>query len=68
MARYKVLVTETFQTVVAVEAPTEADAHQRVHDAWTLGEFRLDVEDFRGVEFFVAGDADGSETKIDRKE
>ena len=65
---YKVVVTETYQKNIAVPAGSEEEAHQRAHDAWTNDEFRLDVEDFRGVEFYVAGEASWSDEKIERKE
>ncbi len=54
---YRVLVTETYQKVALVDAGSEEEARQRVEDAWKSMEFKLDVEDFQGSEFYVTGDA-----------
>ena len=67
---YKVLITETLQKMVIVEAASEQEAHKRVSDAWKNAEYILDAECFQGVEFHVIGEADGdiSEKDIDRIE
>lgn len=56
---YKVLITETLQKIVIVEAASEQEAHRRVSDAWKNAEYILDAESFQGVEFHVIGEADG---------
>lgn len=66
--RYKVAVTELLRRVVAVEAASEEEAHQRASDAWSNGEIILDGRDFEGTEFHVLGEAGGEELeKIERK-
>ena len=67
---YKVLITETLQKTVIVEAGSEAEAHTRVSDAWKNAEYILDSDNFQGVEFHVLGEADGdaSEKDLDRIE
>ena len=56
---YKVLITETLQKTVIVEAETESEAHTRVSDAWKNAEYILDSDNFQGVEFHVQGETDG---------
>lgn len=69
MPKYKVIVTETFQKAVAVVAASEAEAHRRVQDAWSSTEFIVDpCRDFKGVEFYVAGEATSEEEKVERKD
>ena len=64
---FRVAVTEALRKVVLVEATNEAEAHQRVTDAWHNGEVILTEEDFHGVEFYVLGEDDGEESKrLDR--
>ena len=67
---YKVLITETLQKTVLVEAETEQEAHRRVSDAWKNSEYILDADSFQGVEFHVTGEADGDsgEKELDRVE
>ena len=67
---YKVLITETLQKTVLVEAASEQEAHRRASDAWKNAEYILDAETFQGVEFHVIGEADGdaSEKQIERIE
>lgn len=57
--QYKVLITETLQKTVLVEAASEQEAHKRASDAWKNAEYILDTESFQGVEFHVIGEADG---------
>lgn len=59
---YKVLITETLQKAVIVEAASEREAHRRAMDAWKNGEYILDAECFQGVEFHVVGEADGDKS------
>ena len=67
---YKVLITETLQKTVIVEAESEQEAHRRVSDAWKNSEYILDADSFQGVEFHVAGEEDGDldDKDIDRIE
>ena len=67
---YNVLITETLQKTVLVEAETEQEAHRRVSDAWKNSEYILDADSFQGVEFHVTGEADGDsgEKNLDRVE
>ena len=67
---YKVAVTEIKRRLVAVEANTQTEAHQRVSDAWHNSEFMLDDEDFEGVEVYVMGEANPDEhlLKVERKD
>jgi hypothetical protein len=67
---YKVLITETLQKTVIVEAESEQEAHRRVSDAWKNSEYILDADSFQGVEFHVVGEADGDpdDKDIDRIE
>ena len=65
MKEYKVLITETLQKKVFVEAETEREAHRRVQDAWKNAEYILDADDFQGVEFHVMGEADADDLDKD---
>ena len=62
---YKVLITETLQKTVIVEAESEAEAHTRVSDAWKNAEYILDSDNFQGVEFHVLGEVDGDDGEKD---
>ena len=61
MKKYKVAVTEVLRRVILVEAVDEAQARQRASDAWHNSEVILSAEDFEGAEFYVVGEANGSE-------
>ena len=67
---YRVLITETLQKTVIVEAASEQEAHRRVSDAWKNAEYILDAECFQGVEFHVVGetDADEADKRVERVE
>lgn len=52
---YKVAITETRRRVVAVDARSPAEAHQRITDAWRNDEVVLQDEDFEGIEVYVSG-------------
>lgn len=68
MKTYKVLITETLQRAVIVEAKSEREAHDRAEDAWKNTEVILDAEDFQGVEIFVLGESkDETCERLDRK-
>lgn len=60
---YKVLITETLQKTILVEARSEEEAKQRATDAWNNTEYMIDAECFQGVEFHVLGEADADETE-----
>ena len=62
---YKVLITETLQKTVIVEAETETEAHKRASDAWKNAEYLLDEKNFQGVEFHVLDEADGDDGEKD---
>lgn len=53
MKQYKVLVTETFQKLVSIEAESAEYARQRAEDAWRNTEYLLDIDDFKDVDFHV---------------
>lgn len=61
--QYKVLITETLQKTVLVEAASEQEAHRRASDAWKNAEYLLDAECFQGAEFHVIGEADGDNSE-----
>ena len=70
---YRVLITETHQKTVIVEARSEEEAHRRAEDAWKNAEYLIDAECFQGVEFHVLGerdddDADKGLERIDGKD
>ena len=56
LKQYTVLVTETSQKRIRVNALSEKDARTRAGDAWKNAEFSLEPEDFQGVEFHVLGE------------
>ncbi len=58
---YRVLITETHQKTVIVDAGSEQEAHQRFRDAWKNAECILDTDSFQGVEFHVVGELQGDE-------
>jgi hypothetical protein len=62
---YKVMITETLQKTVFVDASSEQEAHRRVSDAWKNSEYILDADSFQGVEFHVMGESDGEEADKD---
>lgn len=62
---YKVMITETLQKTVIVEAESEQEARRRVSDAWKNAEYILDADSFQGVEFHVTGEVDGDEGEKD---
>ena len=62
---YRVMVTETRQKVVAVEAASEAEARRRAEDAWRNTECVLNDEDFQGAEFYIVGEGAALEKKLE---
>ena len=65
---YAVLITETRQKTVAVEAGSEAEARRRAEDAWKNAECLLGDEDFQGVEFYIAGEGVGENKRMEHIE
>lgn len=51
MKTYQVVITETSQMVVDVEADSTADAEEIVEKKWNKSEYILDAGDFYGVGF-----------------
>ena len=51
MKPYKVTITEKLQMTVEVEAENRMEAERLVHDKWNKGDFILDAECFKGVDF-----------------
>ncbi len=49
MKEFDVMITETLQRKVTVEAETQLDAEQMVTDAWDHQDYVLGAEDFTGV-------------------
>lgn len=54
MAKYKVLITETLEREVEVEADSMDDALYIAKKQWRRGDRVLDSGDFTGVEFEVS--------------
>ena len=61
--QYKVLITETLQKTVLVEATSEQEPHTRGADGWKKAEYLLEAECFQGVEIRVVGEADGDNSE-----
>ncbi len=57
MKEYEVVITETLQKTVTVEAESLADARKQANAAWINGDYVLDAEDFAGVTFEPKHDA-----------
>ena len=51
MKEYEVVITETLQKAVTIEAESLADARKKVDLGWIRGEYMLDAENFVGVTF-----------------
>ena len=51
MKEYEVVITETLQKTVTIEAESLADARKKVDLGWIRGEYMLDAENFVGVTF-----------------
>jgi len=65
---YRVMITETFQKTVIVEASDEEQAIRRIRDAWNNTECVMEPECFSGVEFYVAGETGTEEKRLPRIE
>ena len=62
MREYEVTITETLEMTVAVEAESREEAQQIASDNWKNGDYILDAESFKDVEFYPRGrirDRDG---------
>ena len=51
MKEYDVTITETLEMTVTVEAESREEARQKVADNWKNGEYILDAESFKDVDF-----------------
>jgi len=51
MKEYDVVITETLQKTVTVEATSAAQAKEIVERNWNDSEYILDADDFKGVQF-----------------
>lgn len=51
MPEFKVLIMETLEDIVTVEAENEEEALEQAEDSYNSGEYILDSENFTGVEF-----------------
>ena len=49
--KFSVIITETLERVVVVEASGQKDAEQIVSDGWHNSEYILGPENFTGVDF-----------------
>ena len=57
MKEYDVTITETLEMTVTVEAESREEARQKVADNWKNGEYILDAESFKDVEFIPGAEA-----------
>ena len=56
--KYTVVITETLQRKIEVEAESEREAIGEVEERWNGNEIVLIADDFTGVEFSVAEDTE----------
>ena len=62
MKEYDITIRETLEMTVTVEAESREEARQKVADNWKNGEYILDEESCKDVEFYPRGrsrDRDG---------
>lgn len=52
MKEYDVTIQETLEMTVSVEAESREEARQMVADRWKNGEYILDADSFKNVEFY----------------
>lgn len=52
MKEYDVTIQETLEMTVSVEAESREEARQMVADRWKNGEYILDADSFKEVEFY----------------
>lgn len=55
MKEYDVTIQETLEMTVSVEAESREEARQMVADRWKNGEYILDADSFKDVEFYPRG-------------
>ena len=55
MREYEVTITETLEMTVTVEAESREEAQQIASDNWKNGDYILDADSFRDVEFYPRG-------------
>ncbi len=55
MKEYDITIRETLEMTVTVEAESREEARQKVADNWKNGEYILDAECFKDVEFYPRG-------------
>lgn len=55
MKEYDVTIQETLEMTVSVEAESREEARQMVADRWKNGEYILDADSFKEVEFYPKG-------------
>ena len=55
MNEYNIAVRETLEITVMVEAAIREEARQKVADRWKNGEYILDADSFKDVEFTPRG-------------
>ncbi|MBR5948202.1 MAG: DpnD/PcfM family protein [Clostridia bacterium] len=53
MKEYEITITETLSMTVTVEAENEQQAKGIVSDRWKNGDYILDADHFKGVDFSV---------------
>ncbi len=51
MPKFEVLIMETLEDIVTVEAENEEEALEKVEDSYNNGDYVLGSENFTGVEF-----------------
>ncbi len=55
MNEYDIAIRETLEMTVTVEAASREEARQMVADRWKNGEYILDADSFKDVEFCPRG-------------
>lgn len=55
MKEYDVTIQETLEMTVSVEAESREEARRMVADRWKNGEYILDADSFKDVEFYPRG-------------
>lgn len=55
MNEYDIAIRETLEMTVTVEAASREEARQMVADRWENGEYILDADSFKDVEFYPRG-------------
>ena len=62
MNEYDIAIRETLEMTVTVEAESREEARRMVEERWKNGEYILDADSFKDVEFYSRGrsrDRDG---------